>query len=166
MRRQIPNLSLLVVCCMWVALAHANPDAPKPFDAYRGHVVLVDFWASWCGPCLRSFPWLNRMQAKYADQGLVVVGVNLDKDRADAAAFIEKLQPTFEIVYDDSATLAYRFGVETMPSSFVLDADGEVVVEHRGFTTKTAPKLEQKLAVILENNRTQFSDADKETHRP
>ena len=166
MRIQIPSLLLLVVCSVWIAQAHADPDVPEPFHEYRGKVVLVDFWASWCGPCLRSFPWLNRMQAEYADRGLVVLGVNLDKNRADADVFIEKLKPRFKILYDDSASLAHQFGVETMPSSFVLDARGEVVMEHRGFTTKRAPEFERKILIVLENHQAQFSDTGKEIHRP
>lgn len=166
MRIQIPNLLLLVVCWIWLAPAHAEPAAPGPFDEYRGKVVLVDFWASWCGPCLRSFPWLNRMQAKYADRGLVVLGVNLDKNRADADRFIQKLQPKFEILYDESATLAHQFDVQTMPSSFVLDSSGEVVMKHWGFTTKEADKFEKKLMIILEDYQAQLSDVGKEIHKP
>ena len=61
----------------------------------RGKVVYVDFWASWCTPCRRSFPWMSDMQARYRDAGLVVVGVNVDKRRADAERFLDDVPPAF-----------------------------------------------------------------------
>ena len=76
-------LSLILGCS---TLAAAAADAPDPLDLahLRGKVVLLDFWASWCEPCRHSFPWLNEMQAKYADRGLVIIGVNVDRERAEA----------------------------------------------------------------------------------
>jgi len=162
MRMQISKLLWVVLCWISIAQAHADQVTSESLNAYRGKVVFVDFWASWCGPCLRSFPWLSRMQDKYADQGLVVLGVNLDRNRADADAFIQKLKPGFTILYDDSATLAHQFDVQTMPSSFILDPNGEIVMAHRGFTTKMAPELENKLMIILKNSQISFSNAEKE----
>ena len=80
------------------APAFALPNAKGDtfvLERMRGKVVYVDFWASWCGPCRRSFPWMNEMQQKYGEQGLVIVGVNVDKKRSDADRFLAQLPATF-----------------------------------------------------------------------
>ena len=104
--------------------------------AYEGKVVVVDFWASWCVPCRRSFPWLNAMHDKYADQGLVIVGVNLDMERSAADEFLQEFPPKFMIHFDESKELAKEFGVVAMPSSYLVGSDGEIRKRHYGFKVK------------------------------
>ena len=116
---------------------------------YEGRVVVIDFWASWCVPCRRSFPWLNAMQSKYADDGLVIIGVNVDRERADADKFLERYPATFEIIYDNEADLAKRFGVQAMPSSYVIGRDGAIRDRHLGFKTKKQDEYEAALVAAL-----------------
>lgn len=116
---------------------------------YRGKVVVVDFWASWCVPCRRSFPWLNDMTQKYSDQGLVVIGVNVDKDPADAAEFLEAYPASFSIHYDSSGSLAREFGVQAMPSSFVIGRDGKIKKHHLGFKVKRQQEYEAAILAQL-----------------
>ena len=78
------SIALAMLCVFGIASA-APPPALQPVE---GRVIWVDFWASWCVPCRRSFPWLNSMHRKYGGEGLQVIGVNLDKDRALADAFL------------------------------------------------------------------------------
>ena len=118
-------------------------------DDYAGKVVVVDFWASWCVPCRRSFPWLNSMHAKYADDGLVVIGVNVDTERADADQFLAEYAPDFRIHFDNGAVLAKAFGVEAMPCSYVIGRDGEIVARHLGFKVKKQDEYEAVLATAL-----------------
>jgi thiol-disulfide isomerase/thioredoxin len=106
------------------------------FDQYEGKVVVLDFWASWCVPCRRSFPWLNAMQEKYADEGLAIVGVNLDMERADAEQFLREYPAMFTILYDEHQQLARQFEVVAMPSSYVIGRNGEVIARHMGFKVK------------------------------
>ena len=139
-----------VLATLTLGAAAAAPDSEElQLDAYEGKVVIVDFWASWCVPCRRSFPWMNEMVEKYADQGLVVIAVNLDRDRADADAFLADVPANFEILFDPDASLAREFGVEAMPNSFVFGRDGELVARHLGFKVKKLPEYESALLEAL-----------------
>src|SRR5262245_55408274 len=83
----------------------STADGTLDLSHYRGRLVLVDFWASWCAPCRQSFPWLNEMQSRYGKRGLVVVGVNVDRQRADADRFLKETPAKFQIVYDPDGSI-------------------------------------------------------------
>ncbi len=127
-------------------------DPVIDLDAYQGQVVIVDFWASWCVPCRRSFPWFNAMQAKYGDDGLVIVGVNLDRQRSDAEAFLAEYPADFEIVYDADASMAREYGVQAMPSSIVFGRDGNVRERHMGFKVRQQDEYEAAIVAALEGS--------------
>jgi len=118
-------------------------------DKLRGKVVYVDFWASWCGPCRRSFPWMNEMQQKYGSRGLVVVGVNVDKKRSDAERFLAQIPATFAIVYDEPGATPSAYGVKGMPSSYLIDTQGKVTYVERGFLDEHKADLEQRMVALL-----------------
>lgn len=141
--------ALLAGAIAFIASAPSSAEDSFNLDAYKGNVVVIDFWASWCVPCRRSFPWLNDMQAKYAEQGLVVVGVNLDANREDATAFLQEYPADFLIHFDNNAVLAKEYGVEAMPSSFVVGRDGEIIARHLGFKVKRQDEYEATLVEAL-----------------
>ena len=144
---------LASACFSLILAASAQADeasAGIDFESLRGNVVVVDFWASWCVPCRRSFPWLNQMQARYADDGLVIIGVNMDSDRDDATAFLKDYPADFDIVYDPEGQLASEFQVIAMPSSYIFDRDGNQVAKHLGFKVKQQDEYEALLVEILE----------------
>jgi cytochrome c biogenesis protein CcmG, thiol:disulfide interchange protein DsbE len=118
-------------------------------ESLRGKVVYVDFWASWCGPCRRSFPWMNEMQQKYGDKGLAIVAVNVDKKRADADKFLAQLPATFPVVFDEAGASPLAFGVKGMPSSYLIDARGNVVLVERGFLDEGRAQLEDRIKALL-----------------
>ena len=124
-------------------------SAGLDLSAHQGKVVIVDFWASWCVPCRRSFPWLNRMQEKYREDGLVIVGVNLDSSAEDAQSFLREFPAEFSIVFDPDAALAQRFDVAAMPTSFVLDRNGEIVANHLGFKVRDQDEYERIIREAL-----------------
>ena len=130
------------------ALSAAATDTADALDLtrLRGKVVLVDFWASWCEPCRHSFPWLNAMQAKYADRGLVVIGVNVDRERADADRFLRDVPAEFQIVYDPAGALASRYDLPGMPVSYVIGPNGEIVGRHIGFRNALRAEREAEAA--------------------
>ncbi|ABL99886.1 TlpA disulfide reductase family protein [Shewanella amazonensis] len=117
---------------------------------YRGKVVYVDFWASWCGPCRKSFPWMNEMHRRYQEKGLAVIAINLDTDSQDAKPFLDDLKPQFIIGYDSQGEVARRFDLLGMPSSFVFDRSGKLVATHVGFFTEKAAEYEAELVTLLE----------------
>jgi len=131
------------------ALADQSPGPGLNLSDYQGKVVVLDFWASWCVPCRRSFPWMNAMHDKYKESGLVVLAVNLDRDRDNAESFLSKYAANFKIVYDPEATLASEFGVEVMPSSFVIGRGGEIVAKHTGFKVKRQDDYESTIRAAI-----------------
>lgn len=137
-------------------LPWTQAPASETFDPgeYAGKVVVLDFWASWCVPCRRSFPWLNSMHDKYAQQGLVIVGVNLDMEQGDAAKFLEEYPAAFDIVYDQNKELARQFDVVAMPSSYVIGRDGRIAARHMGFKVKKQDEYEALIVDALQESET------------
>jgi len=137
----------LLICAAGPRAARA--ELPADFGEIKGDVVWVDFWASWCAPCRRSFPWMNEMHRKYADRGLEIIAVNVDKERRLAAAFLKETPAEFRLHYDPDGALAEQFGVLAMPSSFMLDRQGNVLATHYGFKLADTAEYEQGLRAAL-----------------
>ena len=115
----------------------------------KARATYIDFWASWCGPCRHSFPWMNRMQQKFGAQGLRIVAINLDAKRADAKDFLAQVPANFDLAYDSHGEAARKFGLATMPSSVLVDADGKVIAVHQGFRDEDESALEARIAAAL-----------------
>ena len=118
-------------------------------QAYRGKVVYLDFWASWCAPCRESFPWLDQLERQFGAQNLVVIGVNVDHDRDSAERFLNQNFATFPIVYDPLGTIATAYKVKGMPSAVLIDRAGQVRFEHIGFSSKKTGEYEDQLQTLL-----------------
>ena len=118
-------------------------------DMEKGRVILVDFWASWCGPCRESFPWMTSMQAKYKDQGLKVIAINLDQEKGQALDFLDEFKPGFSVLFDSQAELPEDFGVIGMPTSFLIDRQGNIRATHIGFHQKNIDEYESAIAKLL-----------------
>jgi thiol-disulfide isomerase/thioredoxin len=115
----------------------------------KGKVVYVDFWASWCGPCKQSFPFMNELQAKYRGDGLEIVAINVDAKRGDADRFLAEVPARFAIAFDARGDSARRFDVKAMPSSVLIDRSGKVVAMHKGFREEDRKELEGRIAQAL-----------------
>jgi cytochrome c biogenesis protein CcmG/thiol:disulfide interchange protein DsbE len=146
------RLLLLMLALAGFALSAAAADGADALDLarFRGKVVLMDFWASWCEPCRHSFPWLNDMQTKYADRGLVVIGVNVDRERAAAERFLRDVPAAFQIVYDPAGTLAAKYDLPGMPVSYVIGPNGQILGRHVGFRNALRAEREAELQKVLE----------------
>jgi thiol-disulfide isomerase/thioredoxin len=135
------------------APAFTLPDAsgaPIALDKLKGRVVYVDFWASWCGPCKRSFPWMGEMQKKYGDGGLTVVAINVDRKREDAAKFLAVTPGAFTIVYDPAGSVASSYDVKGMPTSYLVDRAGRIVAVDSGFPDDAKAAWEARIRSALD----------------
>jgi thiol-disulfide isomerase/thioredoxin len=143
---------LVLAALLAVMPVAASTAESRQLDEYEGKVVMLDFWASWCVPCRRSFPWMNEMQQTYADRGLVVIAVNLDNNSDDAASFLQEYPAKFRIVYDTDKKLAREFEVQAMPTSYLIGRDGKVADMHLGFKVKQQHEYEAAIRKTLEQN--------------
>ena len=123
--------------------------APLDLASLRGQVVYLDFWASWCGPCRQSFPWMQALKNSYESQGLAIVAVNVDTDRADADKFLHQFQPTFAVRFDPKGELAELYKVKGMPSSVLIDRHGVTRFTHVGFRPVDGAVYEAQLRELL-----------------
>lgn len=134
--------------------------APVDLDQFKGKVLYVDFWASWCPPCARSFPFMNDMEQEFADKGLVVLAINVDEKPEDAKAFLAKHSASFSLAADVNGQCPQRWGVQAMPSSYLVDASGVIRHVHVGFRAGEAEKLRAAVEQLLaERSAMQRSDA-------
>ncbi|MYM71493.1 redoxin family protein [Duganella sp. FT134W] len=124
-------------------------DGAVKLAKLQGKVVYVDFWASWCGPCRQSFPWMNEMQAKYGGKGLQIVGVNVDAKSDDARQFLTATPARFAIAFDPQGATPRSYGIKGMPSSVLIGPDGKVLLEHSGFREADRAELENKIQSAL-----------------
>ena len=102
-------------------------------EEYRGQVVLINFWASWCGPCRQEMPLLDRLHQRYVDTGFAVLGVNVEGEEAPARELIDKIPVTFPVLIDEGQLVSELYKLEAMPSTVVVDRDGVVRYIHRGY---------------------------------
>lgn len=99
----------------------------------RGQVVMLNFWASWCGPCRQEMPLMDDIYQQYKDLGFTVLAVSVDEDTADADAFLDKVPVSFPILYDTESRVSEMYGVDAMPTTVMIDRDGNQRFRHRGY---------------------------------
>ena len=118
-----------------------------------GKVIYLDFWASWCGPCRESFPWMNNMQAKFKQKGLQVIAINLDANNDDAQKFLSQHTAQFTVLFDPKGVTPRQYGVKGMPTSFLIGKDGKILAQHKGFNNSDRAEMEQKILAALEEQK-------------
>jgi peroxiredoxin len=115
----------------------------------RGHVVLVDFWATWCGPCADEMPVLERLYGSLHGDGLDVVGISQDESAGNIPGFLRQHHVSFRIAHDNGHAVAGRYGPGTMPTSFIVDRHGIVRFVHRGYRSSDAAAIEREIRQLL-----------------
>ena len=115
----------------------------------RGRVVMVNFWATWCGPCREEMPQLNRLYERYKSAGFVLLGVNVDDDSHKAADVAAKLGVTFPVLLDSDKVVSRLYDLSTMPSTVIIDRDGKVRYVHRGYLAGTEADYEKQIRELL-----------------
>ena len=128
------------------------PSAAGPnlrLQEQRGRVVMLNFWATWCGPCKREMPQLNRLYTKYRASGFVLMGVNVDEDPLNAIGVSTKLGVQFPVVFDSNKNVSKLYDLVTMPSTVLIDRDGRVRYVHRGYVGGTEELYERQIRELL-----------------
>lgn len=100
---------------------------------HRGQVVMVNFWASWCAPCRQEMPVLNDLYLKYKDLGFVLLAVNVEEDSSKAKNWLRDLKVAFPVLLDSANTVSKQYEVNAMPSTYIIDKDGNLRYVHRGY---------------------------------
>ena len=142
MKQVIAGIAL--AACSALALADAVSGPAPDFtlkskqgenlrlEDYRGQVVMLNFWASWCGPCRQEMPIMDEIHAKYKDLGFTVLAVNVDEQSAEADRFLDAVPVNFPVLYDSQSKVSELYGVDSMPYPVMIDRDGTRRFMHRG----------------------------------
>ena len=117
--------------------------------SHQGKVVYLDFWASWCKPCRRSFPWMNSLLSKYPADSFTIITINLDAETEAMYHFLGKVKADFDIYHDPDGQIAEQFELEGMPTSYLIDRSGKVVSKHIGFYTREVDKYQREIEELL-----------------
>jgi len=115
----------------------------------RGRVVLVNFWATWCGPCRQEMPHLNKLYEKYKASGFVLLGVNVDDDTRQAVGVANKLGVTFPVLPDSDKRVSKQYDLSAMPSTVLIDRDGKVRYLHRGYQSGYENTYDKQIRELL-----------------
>jgi thiol-disulfide isomerase/thioredoxin len=100
---------------------------------YKGQVVMLNFWASWCGPCRQEMPLLENIYKKYNKMGFTLIGVNVEPNSNEAEGFLKQTPVSFPVIYDKDSTVSKAYDVQGMPSTVIIDRKGNIRVLHRGY---------------------------------
>jgi len=130
-----------------------NTEQEVSFKQFSGQVVYVDFWASWCGPCIESFPYMNSLERNLKEQGLELVAINLDENIEDAEEFLNRIPANFSVVLDEEQQCAREFDVQAMPSSYLIDRKGIVQHIHLGFRSGEVKELQVMIDRLLADKK-------------
>ena len=155
-------LAVLLTCCAALT-ARAGVKIGDPFPDLgtfqlegnlpplsKTNVVLVDFWASWCGPCAESFPTMEELNKTYASRGLIIIAVNEDDTKANMEHFLRDHPVSISVVRDATHTLVAKTDVSDMPSSFLIDKNGKIAFAHSGFHgLKTRQEYQSEIESLL-----------------
>ncbi len=173
-RRQTPLLARVLgaaLACLQAAALPAvekntaAPDFSLPLLAsertidladYRGRVVLLDFWASWCGPCRQSLPEYQKLRDEFPREDFEVIAITVDEDAADALKFLERHALQFPLPHDPEGRVAAAYQLLGMPTSYLIDRHGIVHSRHSGFTLKDVAPLRALIRDLIEEQ----ADAD------
>lgn len=155
------GLGLLLLCLPLAASAAAEVGAPAPdlrgpalagtdeidLAGLRGRVVLVDFWASWCAPCLKSLPAYEGLRGEFEREDFEIIAVNVDEEIADAQAFIARVPLSFPLLRDDGSR-ATAWAPKTMPTSYLIDREGRIASRHLGYREGDIDALRSEIRAL------------------
>ena len=115
----------------------------------KGQVVMINFWASWCGPCRQEFPALDQIYAKYKPMGFTLVAINVESEQADAEKFLSATPASFPILFDPDNMVSGKYGVSAMPTTVLVDRQGRVRWQHRAYKPGDEAKYIEQIRAAL-----------------
>ena len=158
------NSLLLILLALFVSTAvtagqelGAAPDFSLP-DAsgesvaladFKGQVVLINFWASWCGPCREEMPLLDELSARYAPLGFAMLGVNVEEDSSAANGFLSGTPVSFPVLYDRENTVSKLYDVIAMPSTVIVDRAGQIRYIHHGYEAGNEQDYQDQIRALI-----------------
>jgi peroxiredoxin len=116
---------------------------------FRGDVVLINFWASWCGPCREEMPILNDLYLKYRDMGFTLLGVNVEENSTKAVNMVRELKVVFPVLFDTKNKVSKLYDVQAMPSTVIVDRDGNIRYSHRGYVPGTEDEYQRQVRELM-----------------
>jgi thiol-disulfide isomerase/thioredoxin len=160
------RLGLAVVCIALfltsVNSLAANTKGPAPdftlaskeggnvrLQEQLGNVVLINFWASWCGPCREELPYLEELQQEYADLGFTILAVNVDEDPSKADILLNDIAVSFPVLFDVNDDVSKLYDVQAMPTTVIVDRDGNQRLVHYGYKSGDEVKYKQAVKALL-----------------
>lgn len=131
------------------SLPMINKETKVNLKDLRGRVVYVDFWATWCPPCRKSFPWMEKMHTRYHEGGLTIVAISVDAKHSLAEKFVQEHNPSFISAHDPEKRIARLYKLSAMPSSYLIDRKGNIISTHLGFRASKGNKIEAEIKAAL-----------------
>lgn len=158
------RIVFLILCCLSFALnaeqltskpapdfsiSRLNSDGMISLADLKGKVIYLDFWATWCPPCRKSFPWMEEMHTRYQDDGLAIIAVSVDGKRELAEKFVQETGASFITAIDSGKKTARDYKLRAMPSSYIIGRDGTIISIHLGFRTSKTKAMEDEIKQAL-----------------
>ena len=156
------GLALCLACGLAAATGAADTGGPAPafqlesvsggqagLDQYKGQVVMLNFWATWCGPCQQEMPLLEQMYKKYKPAGFTLVGVNVDKDAPPVRALLAKKPVSFPVLLDPASQVSKAYHVDEMPSTVLIDRKGNIRFLHRGYKPGDENEYQDRIRQLI-----------------
>ena len=161
------TLIFTLLCCATLSFAHVTSGATTgkspaadftlksnsgkniKLSELRGQVVMINFWASWCGPCRQEMPLLDQLYKKYQPMGFTLLGVNVEDNPNEATKWLKGKEVGFPILFDSESKVSELYNVSAMPTTLIIDRDGNMRYYHRGYVSDTEDEYQQQIRELL-----------------
>lgn len=160
LRSLLLSLSLILVC---VPITNASELSGKAanftlksmggknlkLSEYRGQVVMLNFWASWCAPCRQEMPLLEDLYKKYKPLGFTLLGVNVEQDSSKASTLLRNIKVSFPILFDNENKVSKQYNVSAMPTTVIIDRDGNLRYLHQGYKPGYELEYQKQIKALI-----------------
>lgn len=155
-------LKFVVLVCILLSISKLHAEEPAPdftlkskengnirLSEQRGNIVMVNFWASWCGPCREELPKMEELYQEYQDMGFEILAVNVDDEESKADVLLNDIEVTFPVLYDTAGNVSQLYDVNAMPTTVIIDRDGNQRLLHLGYRAGDEKKYEKAIKLLM-----------------